>query len=60
MGSRSRLNPIRGAGDWQYLRCILIAYDLVVDDNPSDLASELFDEALMLVRLKCGEDLSPE
>ncbi len=60
MGSSSSLNPVARSDDWHYLRAMLIAYDLVVADHPSDLARELFDEALMLVRLRCGEDLNPD
>lgn len=56
MGSRSRMNPVDPSDDWQVLRTLLIAYDLVVGDHPSDLTQELFDEALALVRLKCGEE----
>lgn len=58
MGSSSNLNPVNGRDDWQYLRAMLIAYDLVVGDQPSGLARELFDEALLLARVKCGEDVS--
>lgn len=57
MGSRSRMNPVDSFDDWQVLRTLLIAYDLVVGDHPSDLTQELFDEALALVRLKCGEEI---
>lgn len=57
MGSRSRMNPVDSSDDWQVLRTLLIAYDLVVGDHPSDLTQELFDEALALVRLKCGEEI---
>lgn len=57
MGSRSQLNPVNHADDWQVLRALLIAYDLVVCDHPSDAARGLFDEALALARLKCGEEI---
>ena len=57
MGSRSRMNPVDSSDDWQVLRTLLIAYDLVVGDHPSDLTQELFDQALALVRLKCGEEI---
>ena len=57
MGSRSRMNPVDSSDDWQVLRTLLIAYDLVVGDHPSDLTQELFDEALALVRLRCGEEI---
>jgi hypothetical protein len=59
MGSRSKLNPMRSVqdDDWQYLRLVLAMYDLVVDDHPCVLARELFDEALPLVRLRCGENM---
>jgi hypothetical protein len=50
------MNPVDPSDDWQVLRTLLIAYDLVVGDHPSDLTQELFDEALALVRLKCGEE----
>jgi hypothetical protein len=57
MGSRSRMNPVDSSDDWQVLRTLLIAYDLTVGDHPSHLTQELFDEALLLVRLKCGEEI---
>lgn len=57
MGSRSTLNPLRPATDWHYLRLVLALYDLEVGDHPSVLARELFDEALLLVRVKCGEEM---
>lgn len=57
MGSRSRLNPFRPVNDWQHLRLILAVYDLEIGDHPSTLARELFDESLLLVRLKCGEEI---
>lgn len=58
MGSRSRMNPLRPVDDWHFLRLVLAMYDLEVGDHPSVLARELFDEALLLVRLKCGEDVT--
>ena len=57
MGSRSKINPVDRTDDWQVLRSLLIAYDLVVVDHPSDLTRALFDEALTLARLKCGEEI---
>ena len=57
MGSRSRMNPLRPTDDWHQLRLVLALYDLIVDDHPLVLARELFDEALLFVRLKCGEDV---
>ena len=56
MGSRSRLNPMRPVDDWHYLLLVLAVYDLEVGDHPSVLARELFDDALLLVRLKCGDE----
>lgn len=58
MGSRSKLNALRPADDWHHLRLLLSLYDVEVDDHPSDLARELFDTALMLVRIRCGEDVN--
>lgn len=57
MGSRSKMNPVDASDDWQVMRALLIAYDLVVGDHPSDLTQELFDEALALVRIRCGEEI---
>jgi len=51
------MNPVNPDDDWQTLRAILITYDLAVADHPSTLAREVFDEALLLVRLKCGEEI---
>jgi hypothetical protein len=51
------MNPMRPADDWHHLRLVLCLYDLEVGDHPSVFARELFDEALLLVRLKCGEDV---
>lgn len=57
MGSRSKMNPLRPADDWHRLRLLLALYDLEVGDHPSVLARELFDDALLLVRLNCGEEM---
>lgn len=57
MGSRSTANPVPRLDEWHYLRMLLTMYDLIVEDHPSTLAREVFDEALMLARLKCGEEL---
>jgi len=43
--------------DWHHLRQVLSLYDIEVGDHPSLLARELFDEALLFVRIKCGEDV---
>jgi len=51
------MNPLRPTDDWHQLRLVLALYDLIVDDHPLVLARELFDEALLFVRLKCGEDV---
>lgn len=57
MGSRSKVNPVPRHDDWHYLRVLLTMYDLIVDDHPSSLAREVFDEALLLARLKTGEEI---
>ena len=57
MGSRSGMNPVDLSDDWQVLRALLIAYDLVAGDHASDLTQELFDEALALARIRCGEEI---
>jgi hypothetical protein len=57
MDSRSRINPVDRTDDWQVMRSLLIAYDLIVVDHPSDLTRALFDETLALARLKCGEEI---
>ena len=51
------MNALRPADDWHHLRLVLSLYDTEVGDHPSLLARELFDEALLLVRIKCGEDV---
>jgi hypothetical protein len=51
------MNPVDRMNDWQVLRAVLIADDLAVDEHPSELSRALFDEALALARLKCGEEL---
>jgi hypothetical protein len=53
------MNPVDSADDWHVLRTLLIAYDLVVGDHPSDLTRELFDEALAMVRLKWARRSEP-
>jgi len=57
MGSRSKMNAMRPESDWHHLRLVLSLYDVIVDEHPSTLAREVFDEALLLVRLRCGEDV---
>ena len=57
MGSRSKMNVLRPVDDWHRLRLVLSLYDIEVGDHPSVLARELFDDALLLVRIRCGEDV---
>jgi hypothetical protein len=57
MSHVSQMNTMRPANEWEQMRLMLSTYDVEVDDHPTVLALELFDKALMLARIMCGEDV---